>query len=89
MAPSSHPQDPHPQEPGSGGPGRPVPGDVPRDDLDSYVGLPQEEAERRAREHGWDPVRSLPRDAVVTMEYLAGRLNFTVDHGRVARCWMG
>ncbi|NJP47483.1 proteinase inhibitor I78 [Streptomyces sp. PRB2-1] len=75
--------------PRTGGPGKPFPGDVPRDDLDSYVGLPREEAERQARARGWDPVRSLPRDAVVTMEYLAGRLNFTVDGDRVVRCWMG
>ncbi|WP_031521876.1 hypothetical protein [Streptomyces sp. NRRL F-5123] len=62
---------------------------MPDDDLDAYVGLPQREAERRAYERGWRPVRSLPRDAVVTMEYVVGRLNFTVDGGRVVRCWTG
>jgi hypothetical protein len=61
----------------------------PRDDLDAYLGLSRSQAERRAREHGWTTVRSLPPDAVVTMEYVAGRLNFTVDEDRVRRCWHG
>ncbi|HEY5833809.1 I78 family peptidase inhibitor [Streptomyces sp.] len=65
------------------------PGSNPHDDLDAYLGLEQAEAERRARERGWTTVRSLPPGAVVTMEYLAGRLNFTVDEGRVQRSWMG
>jgi hypothetical protein len=66
------------------------PGDNPHDDLDAYLGLEQPEAEGRAREHGWTTVRSLPSDAVVTMEYMTGRLNFTVDgDGRVRRCWLG
>lgn len=79
MAPS---QDPHEPE-------RPFPAPNPSDDLDAYAGLPQEQAERRAYDHGWQTVRSLPPDAVVTMEYVAGRLNFTVADGRVGRCWMG
>jgi len=65
------------------------PGDNPSDDLDAYPGLEQDEAERRARERGWTTVRSLPPDAVVTMEYVVGRLNFTVADGRVRRCWLG
>ena len=65
------------------------PGGNPQDDLDAYRGLEQAEAERRARERGWTTVRSLPPDAVVTMEYVVGRLNFTVAGGRVERCWMG
>ncbi|WP_329130392.1 proteinase inhibitor I78 [Streptomyces sp. NBC_01476] len=61
----------------------------PHDDLDAYPGLEEEVAVARAREHGWTTVRTLPTDGVVTMEYQAGRLNFTVDHGRVRRCWLG
>ncbi|SDP26452.1 proteinase inhibitor I78 [Actinacidiphila guanduensis] len=65
------------------------PGRNPSDDLDAYPGLALEEAERRARERGWTTVRSLPPEAVVTMEFVAGRLNFTVAEGRVRRCWQG
>jgi hypothetical protein len=67
------------------------PGDrqYPDDDLDTYLGLDAREAERRAEERGWQKVRSLPPDAIVTLEYVAGRLNFTVDEGRVRRCWQG
>jgi len=65
------------------------PGDNPRDDLDAYLGLTRTEAEERAREHGWTTVRSLPPGAVVTMEFVLGRLNFTVDGDRVRRCWLG
>ncbi|MEW2523146.1 I78 family peptidase inhibitor [Actinacidiphila alni] len=61
----------------------------PSDDLDAYLGLDAREAERRAEERGWRTVRSLPPGAIVTMEYVAGRLNFTVDAGRVQRCWQG
>lgn len=61
----------------------------PSDDLDAYAGLDAQEAERRAEQHGWTTVRSLPPGAIVTMEYVAGRLNFTVDSGRVQRCWAG
>lgn len=66
-----------------------LPGSNPPDDLDAYLGLDREEAEARARERGWTTVRVLPSDAVVTLEYVAGRLNFTVDAGRVSRCWLG
>ncbi|MFI1096544.1 proteinase inhibitor I78 [Streptomyces sp. NPDC020917] len=65
------------------------PGDNPPDDLNAYQGMEQQQAERRARERGWTTVRSLPPDAVVTMEYVVGRLNFTIADGRVQRCWMG
>lgn len=65
------------------------PGGNPHDDLNAYLGLTPEQAERRAREHGWTTVRSLPPDAVVTMEYVVGRLNFTVSGDAVTRCWMG
>lgn len=34
-------------------------------------------------------MRSLPPGAIITMEYRAGRLNFEVREGRVARAWKG
>ncbi|WP_190193834.1 I78 family peptidase inhibitor [Streptomyces minutiscleroticus] len=67
----------------------PTPPAEPQDSLDAYVGLEAAGAERRAREHGWSTVRSLPPGAVVTMEYRAGRLNFEVADGLVKRCWKG
>ncbi|MER0244788.1 I78 family peptidase inhibitor [Streptomyces sp. HSW2009] len=67
----------------------PIPSPEPADDLDSYVGLDGETAERRARTRGWTTVRSLPPGAVITLEYLGSRLNFTVDDGVVERCWQG
>lgn len=57
--------------------------------MDSYVGLAAEGAERQARERGWSTVRALPPGAIITMEYLAGRLNFEVKEGVVIRCWKG
>lgn len=66
-------------------PSRPEPQDSP----ESYVGLEVSRAEERAREHGWTSVRSLPPGAIITMEYLVGRLNFEVRDGTVARCWKG
>lgn len=57
--------------------------------MDAYVGLAAEGAERQARERGWSTVRSLPPGAIITMEYLAGRLNFEVKEGVVVRCWKG
>lgn len=65
-----------------------VPGS-PEDDTERYVGLSADAAERQAREQGWQTVRALPPDAVITMEYLSGRLNFTVRDGTVQRCWKG
>lgn len=65
------------------------PGDNPSDDVAAYRGMQQQEAERRARQRGWTTVRSLPPDAVITMEYVVGRLNFTVADGRVRRSWIG
>lgn len=62
---------------------------TPDDDPDAYLGLPAEAAEQRARERGWQTVRSLDPDAVITMEYMAGRLNFAVKDGEVVRCWQG
>ncbi|MDJ0343149.1 I78 family peptidase inhibitor [Streptomyces sp. H10-C2] len=68
----------------------PTPGSRPQDDPEqTYVGLTTDEAERRARERGWSTVRSLPAGAIITMEYVAGRLNFSVADGRVTRCWQG
>ncbi|MDF9812371.1 proteinase inhibitor I78 [Streptomyces sp. SPB162] len=68
----------------------PTPGSRPPEDPGkAYVGLPQDEAERRARERGWTAVRSLPEGAIITMEYVEGRLNFSVADGRVTRCWQG
>ncbi|KIF70539.1 proteinase inhibitor I78 [Streptomyces sp. AcH 505] len=63
--------------------------DRPDDDTEAYVGLSAESAERRARERGWTTVRSLPPGSIITMEYVAGRLNFEVDDETVVRCWLG
>jgi hypothetical protein len=59
------------------------------DDIQAYVGLAQEDAEQRARGWGWSKVRAVPPGAIITMEYVAGRLNFTVEGGVVTRCWPG
>lgn len=67
----------------------PTPASEPQDSPDSYVGLAAEDAERRARARGWSTVRSLPPGTFITMEYLAGRLNFEVADGAVTRCWKG
>ncbi|WP_030751333.1 I78 family peptidase inhibitor [Streptomyces griseus] len=61
----------------------------PRDAPDSYVGLDADDAGRLARTRGWRVVRAIPPGTVVTMEYLAGRLNFEVEDGTVTRCWTG
>lgn len=63
--------------------------DRPDDDTEAYVGLSAESGERRARERGWTTVRSLPPGSIITMEYVAGRLNFEVDDETVVRCWLG
>ncbi|MFG2136970.1 I78 family peptidase inhibitor [Streptomyces sp. NPDC048650] len=62
---------------------------TPQDDIERYVGLAQQDAEERAREHGWTTVRSLAPGAIITMEYLVGRLNFEVKDGQVHRTWQG
>ncbi|QEV22156.1 I78 family peptidase inhibitor [Streptomyces alboniger] len=67
----------------------PTPPAEPQDSPDRYVGLAAEAAERQARERGWSTVRSLPPGAIITMEYLAGRLNFEVEKGLVTRSWKG
>ena len=67
----------------------PTPSAEPDDSPDTYVGLDSAAAERIARERGWPTVRSLPPGAVITMEYRAGRLNFEVKDGVVARAWKG
>ncbi|MBL1099827.1 I78 family peptidase inhibitor [Streptomyces coffeae] len=69
----------------------PVPNrpDEPDDDLDSYVGLDARTAEERARERGWSTVRAVPPGAIITMEYLFGRINFEVADDVVRRCWRG
>lgn len=67
----------------------PSDGDTPRDDTDEYLGLTTREAERRAHDQGWSTVRTLPPDAIITMEYLNGRLNFAVRDDVVVRCWRG
>ncbi|MFE0192280.1 I78 family peptidase inhibitor [Streptomyces sp. NPDC059008] len=61
----------------------------PQDDIGAYVGLDRQDAEERARARGWTTVRSLPPGAIITMEYLAGRLNFEVEDGAVHRSWQG
>lgn len=63
--------------------------DSPQDDPERYVGLPAEEAERQARDRGWTTVRTLAPDAVITMEFLSGRLNLASRDGTVVRCWKG
>lgn len=67
----------------------PTPSAEPDDSPDGYVGLESARAEHLARERGWSTVRSLPPGAIITMEYRAGRLNFEVRDGRVARAWKG
>ncbi|MEV7193218.1 I78 family peptidase inhibitor [Streptomyces sp. NPDC093510] len=67
----------------------PTPPTEPQDSPDSYVGLAADGAERQARERGWSTVRSLQPGTIITMEYLAGRLNFEVEEGTVTRCWKG
>ena len=67
----------------------PTPSAEPDDSPDTYVGLDSAAAERTARERGWSTVRSLPPGAIITMEYRAGRLNFEVKDGFVARAWKG
>ncbi|MEU9123066.1 I78 family peptidase inhibitor [Streptomyces sp. NPDC048506] len=61
----------------------------PQDDVERYVGLGRQDAEEQARARGWSTVRSLPPGALITMEYLAGRLNFEVQDGTVHRSWQG
>ncbi|MFC8510882.1 I78 family peptidase inhibitor [Streptomyces sp. NPDC057411] len=56
---------------------------------EAYVGLDADDAERIARKRGWRVVRSLPPGSIVTMEYLAGRINFEVEDGVVTRAWLG
>ncbi len=57
--------------------------------MEAYVGLDEEAARARAATRGWAHVRALPPGAIITMEYLVGRINFTVEHGRVTRAWPG
>lgn len=59
------------------------------DDLDAYLGLSAEAAEQQARDRGWTTVRAVPPDAIITMEYVVGRINFAVSEGEVVRCWKG
>ncbi len=68
-----------------------LPGETPEtpDDPEVYVGLTQEAAEERARHRGWSTVRAVPPGAMLTMEYLVGRINFEVEDGAVVRSWRG
>lgn len=61
----------------------------PDDDPEGYVGLDADSAAARARERGWSAVRALPPGTLITLEYVAGRLNFEVRGGTVRRCWKG
>ncbi|WP_282697339.1 I78 family peptidase inhibitor [Streptomyces sp. CC208A] len=61
----------------------------PRDTPESYVGLDADGAARLARTRGWHVVRALPPGAIVTMEYVTGRINFEVEDDTVTRCWIG
>ncbi|MFF4609562.1 I78 family peptidase inhibitor [Streptomyces albidoflavus] len=67
----------------------PTPPPDPQDDPAAYVGLTAEEAERQAGERGWSTVRTLQPGAMITMEFLVGRINFEVTDGRVTRGWKG
>ncbi|MDQ1011659.1 hypothetical protein QFZ82_006144 [Streptomyces sp. V4I23] len=67
----------------------PTPPEQPDDAPDSYVGLGAHAAEQQARERGWTTVRALPPGSIITMEYVAGRLNFEVRDDVVIRCWKG
>ncbi|MEV7321115.1 I78 family peptidase inhibitor [Streptomyces sp. NPDC093970] len=67
----------------------PAPSEEPQDSPQGYVGLDAGDAERLARRRGWATVRPLPPGAIITMEYRAGRLNFEVRDGVVARAWKG
>ncbi|MFP1629627.1 I78 family peptidase inhibitor [Streptomyces sp. 5K101] len=67
----------------------PTRSEQPDDAPDSYVGLGAREAEQQARERGWTTVRALPPGSIITMEFLAGRLNFEVRDDVVIRCWKG
>ncbi|MFF3327202.1 proteinase inhibitor I78 [Streptomyces sp. NPDC002889] len=67
----------------------PTPPAEPEDAPDSYVGLGTQAAEMLARQRGWTSVRSVPKGAIITMEYMVGRLNFEVEDGTVIRCWKG
>ncbi|MEE1929271.1 I78 family peptidase inhibitor [Streptomyces sp. TRM 70351] len=61
----------------------------PDDDPEAYAGMPVQDAGELARSRGWSTVRTLPPDAVITMEYQAGRLNLTVENDTVLRSWKG
>ncbi|MFD6420290.1 I78 family peptidase inhibitor [Streptomyces sp. NPDC060194] len=67
----------------------PSPPAEPDDDAAAYTGLEADGAARLARERGWSEVRQLEPGSIITMEYRAGRLNFEVDGGTVARSWKG
>ncbi|MBD3931479.1 proteinase inhibitor I78 [Streptomyces chumphonensis] len=67
----------------------PIDSAEPDDDPESYAGMPVRAAEELARSRGWSTVRVLPPDAVITMEYLAGRLNFAAEDDTVLRSWKG
>ncbi|MFF8386823.1 I78 family peptidase inhibitor [Streptomyces kanasensis] len=61
----------------------------PDDDPGPYVGLDDRDAERRARSRGWTTVRAVPPGSIITLEYVAGRINFEVRDHTVIRCWLG
>ncbi|MFI7275208.1 hypothetical protein ACL02R_17980 [Streptomyces sp. MS19] len=67
----------------------PRPPQPPQDVPDRYVGMRADDAERSATERGWPRVRRLAPDAIVTMEFMPGRLNLAVRDGEVVRCWQG
>ncbi|MFI5804241.1 I78 family peptidase inhibitor [Streptomyces sp. NPDC051561] len=67
----------------------PTPPAQPADNPERYVGLPAAEAERTATAHGWQTVRTLPPGAIITMEFMQGRLNFEAKDDTVTRCWIG
>ncbi|MDT0269859.1 I78 family peptidase inhibitor [Streptomyces sp. DSM 44915] len=70
-------------------PSLPPPPKSPDDEPEAYVGMVAEQAAELARGRGWRTVRQLAPDAIVTMEFMPGRLNFAVRDGAVVRCWRG
>ena len=60
----------------------------PVDDPDRYVGLSVDAARDLALEAGWGRVREVTgEDVVITLEWLADRVNFHVRDGTVVKCW--
>ncbi|MDK1475658.1 I78 family peptidase inhibitor [Streptomyces sp. 549] len=59
------------------------------DGTEAFVGLSESAAQDLAKSRGWNTVRVIEPDAMITMEYLEGRINLAVADGVVVRCWKG